>query len=158
MAVVKKKFFAGKVNFAFWFIAFAVFMLDRFTKSLVKKNIPLNSQVSVLPFFSVSHVVNSGTAFGLFGGFQWFFIVFSTAVIVFIILKHKFFDRFMQIVLAFILGGAFGNLFDRLVYGAVIDFIDFRFWPAFNVADCAITVSVIVVLFRELVKKKIRKV
>ena len=152
MALIKK------INFKFWIIAFLVFMIDWFTKILVKNNIPLGSSASVLPFFSVSHITNTGTAFGFLKNFQWFFIIFSVAVIVFIILKHKSFDKFTQIVLAFILGGAFGNLFDRLVYGAVIDFFDFKFWPAFNVADCIITVSVIVIIFREFTNKKIRKI
>ena len=80
---------------------------------------------------------------------SWFFIVFAAAVSVFLILRYKTFSVELQPVLGLVLGGAIGNLLDRLLYGAVIDFIDFHFWPAFNVADSAITIAVVLLLWRE---------
>lgn len=136
----------------FWVIAIGIFLLDRITKFLVVKFIPLNSSIELFPFFSISHVLNTGTAFGLFKHAQWFFIIFAAAVSVFIILKHKTFQPKMQYILALVLGGALGNLFDRLVYGAVVDFIDFHVWPAFNIADSAVSIAVVLLLWQELKK------
>ncbi len=132
----------------FWSVAIFVFVLDRATKLLVAKNIPLNRAID-FPFFSISHILNTGTAFGVLKNASWFFVVFAVAVSVFLILKHKTFAKNIQPVLGLILGGAVGNLVDRLLYGAVIDFIDFHFWPAFNVADTAISIAVVLILIRE---------
>ena len=98
--------------------------------------------------------MNTGTAFGLLKNASWFFIVFAAAVSVFLILRYKTFDNSMQPLLGLILGGALGNLLDRLLYGAVIDFIDFHFWPAFNVADSAVSIAVILLLIREYMPQK----
>jgi signal peptidase II len=137
----------------FWSVAIAVFILDRITKSLVAKYIPLNTSID-FSIISLSHVLNTGTAFGFFKNASWFFIVFASAVSVYLILKHKTFSGSLQPILGLILGGALGNLIDRLLYGGVVDFIDFHFWPAFNVADSAVTVAVILLLYREYVPKK----
>ncbi|MEM3154994.1 MAG: signal peptidase II [Candidatus Woesearchaeota archaeon] len=138
---------------SFWNIAVFVFILDRITKLLVTKYVPLNSSID-FPFFSISHVLNTGTVFGLFKNASWFFIIFAASVSVFLILKHKTFSKTLQPILGLILGGALGNLLDRLVYGAVVDFIDFHFWPAFNIADSAVTVAIILLLYREYALKK----
>lgn len=137
----------------FWSVAIAVFILDRITKLLVTKYIPLNTSID-FPIVSISHVLNTGTAFGLFRNASWFFIIFAAAVSVFLILKHKTFAEKMQPLLGLILGGALGNLLDRLLYGAVIDFIDFHFWPAFNIADSAVTIAIVLLLYREYVPQK----
>ncbi len=139
-----------KTNVTFWIIAFSVFIVDWVTKFLAKTYIKFGSSIPILKFFSITHITNTGTAFGLFKNFQWIFIVFSAAVIVFIILRHKTFDKLTQIALALVLGGAFGNLFDRIFYGNVIDFIHFNFWPAFNIADSAITIAIILLLIKEI--------
>ncbi|MBW2970015.1 signal peptidase II [Candidatus Woesearchaeota archaeon] len=143
-------------HLSFWGIALLVFVLDRISKFFVVSYIPLNSSID-LKLFSLTHVLNTGTLFGLLKNASWFFVIFTVAVIVFLILKYKTFSSDLQPVLGLILGGAFGNLFDRLVYGAVIDFIDFHFWPAFNMADSAISIAVVWLLVREFVHKK-RKV
>lgn len=137
----------------FWNVAIFVFILDRITKFLVTEYIPLNSSID-FPVISISHVLNTGTAFGLFKNASWFFVMFASAVSVYLILKRKTFSESLQPILGLILGGALGNLVDRLLYGAVIDFIDFHFWPAFNVADSAVTVAVILLLYREYIPKK----
>lgn len=143
-------------HLSFWGIALLVFVLDRISKFFVVSYIPLNSSID-LKLFSLTHVLNTGTLFGLLKNASWFFVIFTVAVIVFLILKYRTFSSDLQPVLGLILGGAFGNLFDRLVYGAVIDFIDFHFWPAFNMADSAISIAVVWLLVREFVHKK-RKV
>jgi len=132
----------------FWSVGLAVFLIDRISKFFVLKFIELNSSVD-FKIFSLTHVLNTGTAFGLMKSASWFFIVFAAAVSVFLILRYKTFSVELQPVLGLVLGGAIGNLLDRLLYGAVIDFIDFHFWPAFNVADSAITIAVVLLLWRE---------
>ncbi len=140
----------------FWIVALIVFVLDRASKLLIVKFIPLDSSISVL-FFSLTHVLNTGTVFGLFRNASLFFIVFSLAVVVFLAVKHSSFSQRLQPVLGLVLGGAFGNLFDRFLYGAVVDFLDFGFWPSFNIADSAISIAVFWLLLDEYVLKK-RKV
>src|SRR5574342_614681 len=137
----------------FWNLAIAVFILDRITKFLVTKYIPLSASID-FSFVSISHVMNTGTAFGLFKNAPWFFVIFATAVSVYLILKHKAFSVQLQPILGLILGGALGNLVDRLLYGGVIDFINFHFWPSFNVADSAVTIAVVLLLYREYWPKK----
>lgn len=137
----------------FWSVAIFVFLLDRITKFAVVKNIPLNHSID-FSFFSLSNILNTGTAFGLLKNASWFFIIFAAAVSVFLVLKHKSFSQKLQPALGLILGGALGNLVDRFLYGAVVDFIDFHFWPAFNVADAAISVAVVLILWFDWTKKK----
>ena len=137
----------------FWTVAISFFALDRISKFLVIKYIPLNSSID-FKFFSVVHFMNTGTAFGLLKSASWFFIIFAAAVSAFLILKYKSFAYGIQAELGLILAGAMGNLIDRLLYGAVIDFIDFHFWPAFNVADAAVSVAVVLLLLREYLPKK----
>ena len=140
-------------HIVFWSVAFFVFVLDRVSKFLVLKFIPLNSSID-FPIVSLTNVLNTGTAFGLLRSASWFFIIFAAAVSVFLILRYKTFSNDLQPILGLILGGALGNLTDRLLYGAVIDFIDFHFLPAFNVADSAITIAVVLLLVREYLPKK----
>jgi signal peptidase II len=137
----------------FWNIAVFIFLLDRITKFFVIKYIPLNTSID-FSIVSLSHITNTGTAFGMLKSASWLFIIFAAAVSVFLVLRHKTFAESMQPILGLILGGALGNLVDRIFYGAVIDFIDFHFWPSFNVADSAVTVAVIWLLYREYAPKK----
>ena len=140
-------------HLVFWGIALVVFILDRVSKFFVVKYISLNSSID-FSFFSFVHVLNTGTVFGFLKNGSWFFIIFAAAVSAFLILKYKTFAGSLQPILGLILGGAVGNLLDRLLYGAVIDFIDFHFWPAFNVADSAVTIAVVLLLAREYIFKK----
>ncbi len=140
-------------HLTFWSVALSVFLLDRISKFLVLKFIQLNSSID-FTIVSLTHVLNTGTAFGLLKNASWFFIFFAAAVSVFLVLKYKTFSQEMQPMLGLILGGALGNLLDRLLYGAVVDFIDFHFWPAFNIADSAVTIAVILLLWQEYRPKK----
>ncbi len=140
-------------HLVFWSVALSVLILDRISKFFVLKYIPLNSSIN-LKFFSLTHVLNTGTAFGFFRNGSLFFILFAAAVIIFLIVRYKTFAASLQPILGLVLGGALGNLSDRLVYGAVIDFIDFHFWPAFNVADSSITVAIVLLLIREYLPRK----
>jgi signal peptidase II len=134
--------------------AAAVFALDRFTKWIVETRVSAYDTHQVIPgFFSIVHSQNRGAAFGILAdsSSEWrtfFLIVVSLAATAFVIgmlwRAHNL-DRLTFWGLSFILGGALGNVFDRVVRGTVTDFLLFYVgeyqWPAFNVADSAITVG-----------------
>ena len=131
-------------------VAFIIILLDQFTKFLIRKNFQLNESLPIIKnIFHLTYVTNTGSAFGLFKGFNLFFVLFSIIVIaaIFYYLKKiKENDKWMQFAAGLLLGGTIGNLTDRLSLGFVVDFLDFRVWPVFNIADSAVTVSVIILI------------
>ncbi len=138
-------------------LAAAVFVLDQATKLVILKYVGLHDIISVTSFFNIVFVENTGSAFGMFKSLgNVFFIAVATAamaVVSYLIIK----SREDGIAFALVLGGAAGNLLDRITRGAVVDFLDFHaagwHWPAFNVADSALTIGVgllfISVIFRK---------
>jgi signal peptidase II len=143
----------------FFFIAAAVLLLDRLAKWSVDSNIPLHNSVTVIPgCFRLTHVENTGAAFGLFAEStaQWkigalvSFSVIALIVVSMLLWKHSHSLSTTTIGLSLILGGATGNLWDRMLTGHVVDFLDFYVgsyhWPAFNVADSAIVVGAILLV------------
>lgn len=126
--------------------ASAVFIADRIAKFFVLRNFTEGQSLKVFPgVFHITFVLNNGIAFGLFKGKSALFAMFSLVAILLIIIyawKLKSVSPLVTIGLGLILGGAAGNLFDRLTTGYIIDFFDFRIWPVFNIADSAITVGV----------------
>ena len=139
----------------FW-IAAGVFFLDRFTKTAVINSIFLGTSVKIIPnIFHLTLVLNRGTAFGLFKGQRIFFISLSVAAIAAIViylLRHRDMNRARSLALGLVLGGAAGNLLDRVWFGPVIDFLDFRIWPVFNVADSCITIGITMLVWQALMK------
>ena len=139
----------------FFWLAAVIFALDRVTKIIfTKKLFPDESLIVIDKIFSLTLVRNTGTAFGLLSGankiFIWISILAITAIIFFLFrLKEK--DYFVKLALSLIMGGAAGNLFDRLAFGYVIDFLDFHIWPVFNLADSAITIGCFLLIFRMLI-------
>jgi len=140
-------------------IALLVLMLDRASKWLVAANISLHDSIPVLPgFFRITHVQNSGAAFGLFAesSSEWkvamlvLFSVLALVVVSALLWKNSHAVSSTGVGLALILGGALGNLWDRLLTGRVVDFLDFYLgsyhWPAFNVADSAIVVGALLLV------------
>jgi signal peptidase II len=143
----------------FFFIAAAVLLLDRLAKWAVASNIPLHDSVTVIPgCFHLTHVENTGAAFGLFAEStaQWkigalvSFSVIALMVVSALLWKHSHALSTTTIGLSLILGGATGNLWDRMMTGHVVDFFDFYVgsyhWPAFNVADSAIVIGAILLV------------
>ena len=137
-----------------------ILIADQLTKFIVDQTIPLHHSIPIIDdLFSLTYIRNTGAAFGILSGsaaaFRLpFLLLFSTVAIVFIILMlRRLPDRETGLItaLAFILGGAIGNLIDRIAYGEVIDFLDFywsRFhWPAFNLADSFITIGVLITVY-----------
>lgn len=141
-------------------IVLSVFLLDRFTKGLVLEKLYF-STVKVLPFFSLQYVENTGVSFGMFRDNNAFFIVFSAVLIgALMIFRRRLaaHGAAAEAGAALVLGGALGNLYDRIAYGHVVDFLDFSFFPAiFNVADASITVGAVLLAFGMKDDKKARR-
>ena len=134
-------------------VAAAVYVLDRVTKSLAERHLQGRSPVEIIPeVFQLRFTTNPGGAFGLFGGLTWLFITTSIVVILVIVLVSRSVPgKTSAVGLGLILGGALGNLTDRLIRGPglsgeVVDFLDFRVWPVFNLADSGIVVGALILL------------
>ncbi len=141
----------------FWVIAIIVVMLDQLTKAIVVTKIPFNTSVEVLgSVLSFTSVHNTGAGFGILQGQNSLFILVALVAIIVIVctLRKTLEDHHTTIFVALILGGAIGNLIDRILYGFVVDFIDFHIWPAFNVADSALCIGVIGLIWLSLIEKK----
>lgn len=140
-----------------WFsISAVVVALDLYTKHLVQQAFVYGEHLNITPFFDLVRYHNEGAAFSFLasaGGWQkWFFTGFSLiaiAVITYLIKKHST-QKLFCVGLALVLGGAIGNVYDRITLGYVVDFLYFYYqkfsWPAFNVADSAICVGVALLL------------
>ncbi len=137
------------------FLSLAVLVVDQWTKWLVEVHLPHSaSQPLLAGFLSFTHVRNTGVAFGLFAahgahGGTWLLVAMGLVALAAVFLYFRLAparNRLLLSSLALIVGGALGNLIDRLASGAVTDFIDVyvgnHHWPAFNVADSAITVGI----------------
>lgn len=136
----------------FLWLSLVVFVLDQWTKYAVLGSMDLYQSVEVTPFFNLTYVHNYGAAFSFLadaGGWQrWFFTAIAVVISVVILGWLKSAPRqqvLLPVAFCFILGGALGNVYDRLVHGYVIDFLDFYVgqwhWPAFNLADSAIFIG-----------------
>ncbi len=141
-------------------VSLIIILLDQLTKIAVLKTFVYGEQHALTSFFNLVLVYNRGAAFGFLasaGGWQrWAFTVLSlgaTLVICYLLKRHNH-QRLFSTALALILGGAVGNVIDRLMYGHVIDFLDFYVgawhWPAFNLADSAITIGAVLLIYDEL--------
>lgn len=141
-------------------VALAVIVADHLTKWWVSSTLDFQEAVPVLPFFSLVLVHNTGAAFSFLadaGGWQrWFFIavgVIATVIIVRLLKRHGH-EPHLAFPLALVLGGALGNVIDRVVLGHVVDFLYFHYrgfaWPAFNVADSAISVGAALLIWDSL--------
>ena len=149
-------------------ISALVIFLDRLTKNLVSARIPLGGAIPVIPHvLRISHWTNEGAAFSLFANsasphtVRWTLIGFSlVAALAVLIAMVRLGSRFSltTIALALILGGALGNVHDRIVYGSVVDFIEVHIftypWPDFNIADSAIVVGACLLLLDSILPRK----
>ena len=147
-------------------IALFVLLLDRATKWVIEKNIALHGSIQVIPgFFRITHVENRGAAFGLFADSpaQWkiyMLVMFSLVALIIVstlLWRNSHTMSTTGVGLSLILGGALGNLWDRLLSGRVVDFLLFYIgqyqWPAFNVADSAIVIGAGLLVFEILFTK-----
>jgi signal peptidase II len=123
-----------------------VLVLDVFTKTLAEKYRPSGSG-----FFSLNYTTNTGAAFGMFKNSNLPLIIISliavAAIIYYVFYHEKKMTKIMSLSFGLLFAGAMGNLLDRIFRGYVVDFLSFSFWPAFNVADIAITLGVMGLLY-----------
>ncbi|MDY0746661.1 signal peptidase II [Paucibacter sp. R3-3] len=151
---------------ALWFgIALLVIVLDQLTKVLILRAFNFGDSVTVTSFFNVVRVHNTGAAFSFLAGAagwqRWFFVGLGLMATGFIgvMLKRHGHQAVFSLALSLILGGALGNVIDRLIHGYVVDFIqvhwDAWYFPSFNVADSGITVGAILLIWDEL--RRVRK-
>ncbi len=137
-------------------LVIAILALDRWTKLLVQSRLDLDDSVSVIDgFFNITYVRNTGVAFGIFSSISSpaksillsAFAALAAVLVIGYSLQTPLRNRLLHVALALILGGAMGNLYDRLAYGYVVDFLELYVrsyhWPSFNVADSAISIGVI---------------
>ena len=143
-------------------VATTTLLLDQLSKWSALSNLQMGVPEPVLPFFNWLLLFNPGAAFSFLaqgsGWQRWFFIILGLVACVYIIyiLRKSLSDKLLCIALSLILGGALGNILDRIMYGAVVDFIDLHYanwhWPAFNVADSAICIGATLIIWGELSK------
>lgn len=145
----KKKKLSHKKTFIF--CAFFFGFLDQLSKYLIQQKLPEKEVLPISRFFSLTSIKNRGVCFGLGGNLNItpLIIFFSFIAIVFILFHlalRKDAPFFFQFSTGLIVGGISGNLIDRIRFGAVIDFLDFHFWPVFNLADSFIVVGVFLLI------------
>ena len=138
-------------------VSLAIVIADLATKMWVTRAFAPGEVLTVTPFFNLVLVHNTGAAFSFLagaGGWQrWFFMAVSVVVSISIVwmLRRHHGDRLMATALALVLGGALGNLYDRVTLGQVVDFVQLHaagyYWPAFNVADSAISIGVVLLVW-----------
>lgn len=147
------------------FITIFIFIIDRVTKNLVLNNLTPEFPVNIFPMFNLFFTFNTGAAFSFLnkaGGWQgWLFGAIAVGVSIFLVIwqsKITVEHLWLKITLALILGGTLGNLYDRVVYHKVIDFLDFYFkhwhYPAFNIADAAICIGAVMLIIDTMRKPK----
>ena len=143
-------------------IALVIILADQFTKTLIIGNFQLNDSRTVTSFFNVVRVHNSGAAFSFLAGAsgwqRWFFVglgIVASGFIVWMLRSHGG-QKLFGWALSLILGGAIGNVVDRLLHGYVVDFIQVHaggwYFPSFNIADSAISVGAVLLIVDELLR------
>ncbi|OGS24593.1 MAG: signal peptidase II [Elusimicrobia bacterium RIFOXYB2_FULL_48_7] len=142
-------------------IVFLIIILDQLTKLLVRKSFFLYESRPVTSFLSLTYIHNTGMAWGFFQGKAYSNIAFIF-IMLFILACFAFFykqitqhgGKLSEYAITLVFGGALGNLIDRIFLGNVVDFIDFHFFPVFNVADSCISVGGVMLFISFLVRKK----
>jgi signal peptidase II len=140
-------------NVVFLLIALGIIAADQFTKIWIRSNLALGHSIPETGFFRLTHVRNTGAVFGLFQDQAFPLTIVSLAAIAVLLLyifylyrRFPYLDNMLgKSALGLVFGGIVGNLIDRLRFGYVTDFIDAGLWPAFNVADSATTVGVVII-------------
>ena len=151
---------ANSLQGKWWYIIFGLTALlivvaDQLSKLWIRSSLAIGESLFEVGFFRLTRVHNSGAAFGLFQGQSFLLTIIASvgvaALLLYAFLFHHKFpfleNRLGKLALGLVLGGTVGNLIDRIHLGYVTDFIDFNFWPAFNIADSAIVVGIIILAY-----------
>ena len=161
--MARHTFIRNTTSYWVWLgIAALILIADQFTKVLMVSTYQLGEGFPVTEFFNIVRVHNEGAAFSFLataGGWQrWFFTglgLVATLFMVWMLKKHPG-QKLFGFAIACILGGAIGNVLDRVMYGYVVDFLDFHYagihFPAFNVADCGISVGAALLILDEVLR------
>lgn len=138
-------------RYALFALVPVIFCLDRLTKAIIMDSLPILGEIKMTSFFSIVHVRNFGGVFGVLhqsGYARYIFTILPVlvaAALVYILLRYHM-PTLKTLALCLVLAGAVGNIYDRFAYGNVVDFLDFYYrtyhWPAFNIADIAVTVGI----------------
>lgn len=132
---------------------------DQLSKLFIVRNFCVGESIDILPFFNIVHVRNRGVTFGLLSGsLQPIVFVILSLIVVGFLIDYAWKKVSYRPFISLIVGGAIGNVIDRIVYGSVVDFLDFHLesyhWPAFNIADSAIVIGVFVLFFISYLEEK----
>jgi len=135
----------------FFLVALFVIVADQLSKAWIMSSLPEGHSMLRLGFFRITHIHNTGAAFGLFPDQSLVLAIFAliagAVILFFVVYGYRYYSWLgstaTTLTFGLVLGGTVGNLADRFRFGYVIDFIDFGYWPAFNIADSAVTVGVI---------------
>ena len=154
----------NKKNFIYS-ISFIVLLFDQLIKLIVMNNMKLHQEITIIPnFFSIYYIENTGAAFSILGNKTLLLIIVSVICLILMkeyIKKEKEMSNLSIISLGMIIGGTIGNLFDRILYKAVIDYLAFDIFkysfPVFNLADIAITVGAALLLLSYFIENKKKK-
>jgi len=147
----------------FIFIALSGFAIDRLSKFLIRENFRIGEARAVIGnFFRLTHITNTGIAFGMARGNNIFFLILSLAIISLIIYFFVKKAAARELLpLALITAGAAGNIYDRIFYGSVCDFLEFNLgfppfdpWPIFNIADAMVVTGGVILFYIEFIRKK----
>lgn len=132
-------------------LVLGIIFMDQLSKYMIETHMELGMSLPLLPdIFHITYILNPGAAFGILENQRWFFILIAVLLLVIVgwlYPKLKAEHRVMRFGVALLVGGAVGNLIDRVKTGYVVDFFDFRIWPIFNIADIAIVIGVVFILF-----------
>jgi len=142
-------------NVVFFLTALLLVAADQLSKLWIRSNLAVGESLFEVGFFRLTYVQNTGAAFGLFQGQSFTLTIVASVGVAALLLYVLFFyhrfprlnNRLNRVALGLILGGMIGNLIDRICFGYVADFIDFGFWPTFNIADSAGVVGVIIFVY-----------
>ena len=141
----------------FIWVAFIVLFFDQLTKCIVRLSLDQGQSIVLIPhFLYLTYIKNSGISFGLLKEKIPFLFYLGLSLVAIgmltVFLRKTKRNKTVTLATGLISGGILGNLIDRVRFGAVIDFLDFRFWPIFNLADSAITIGIIILLIWEIKK------
>ena len=133
-------------------------VIDLLTKTLITCFMDVGDQLKIIPnFFNITYVRNTGAAFSILENNRIFFIIIGIIALIFIylyLIKNKVLNKYMMVCYSMLIAGIIGNMYDRIIYGYVIDFLSFNIFgynfPVFNIADSLIVVSIILLMFNEM--------
>jgi len=127
--------------------AVLIIILDQITKIVIRNSFSLYETMEIIPgIFNLTYIENTGAAFGLLADKRIFFVLMTFAVLAGILYFYRTIPKELRAIrfsLGLVVGGAIGNLIDRILYGSVTDFFDLRIWPVFNIADSAIVLGML---------------